>query len=216
MSGNWSETGSLVTAHINHTATLLPSNKVLVAGGDAAGSAELYDVASGTWTATGSLGTARSSQTATLLPTGRVLIAGGWDGSSALASAELYTGPPTPPTLLNISTRLRIQTGDNAMIGGIIITGTEPKAVIVRGIGPSLSVPGAMADPVIEVYDGSGDLRAINDNWIDATTRQEIIDSGLAPTDDLESALYGIISPGAIPLSSEVRTAHGNRFVRSV
>ena len=68
----------------DHTATLLPSGKVLVAGGyDDGGtlsSAELYDPASGTWTATGSLGTARYDHTATLLPSGKVLVAGGGNG----------------------------------------------------------------------------------------------------------------------------------------
>ncbi|MEY2490277.1 MAG: hypothetical protein QOC70_2219 [Verrucomicrobiota bacterium] len=100
-------------------------------------------------------------------------------------------------TLGNISTRLRVQTGDNAMIGGFIITGTQPKTVIVRGIGPSLTIPGALPDPVIEVYGASGQLLATNDNWNDSLTRQQIMDSGLAPTNDLESALWGIINPGA-------------------
>jgi len=101
-----------------------------------------------------------------------------------------------PSTLGNISTRLRVQTGDNAMIGGFIITGTQPKTVIVRGMGPSLPVLGALADPVIEVHGASGELLAMNDNWMDDPNRQHVIDSGLAPTNDLESALWGIINPG--------------------
>ena len=103
----------------------------------------------------------------------------------------------TLATFANISTRLSVGTGNNAMIGGFIITGTQPKTVIVRGIGPSLPVPGALADPVIEVHGSSGELLATNDNWNDADTRQQIIDSGLAPANDLESALYGVINPGA-------------------
>jgi hypothetical protein len=100
-------------------------------------------------------------------------------------------------TLANISTRVRVGTGDNAMIGGFIITGTEPKTVVVRGIGPSLAMAGALADPVIEIYSGDGVLRGTNDNWNAAATRQEIIDSGLAPSNNLESALWGVINPGA-------------------
>ena len=97
-SGTWTATGSLNTARVQHTATLLPNGKVLVAGGAIASglfsaSAELYDPASGTWTATGSLNTARFSHTATLLPNGMVLVAGGFGSHQPhllLASAELY------------------------------------------------------------------------------------------------------------------------------
>ena len=84
--GSWSSTGSLGTAREFHTATLLPTGKVLVAGGEdssftASSSAELYDPAVGSWSSTGSLGTARYLHTATLLPSGKVLVAGGYNGS---------------------------------------------------------------------------------------------------------------------------------------
>ncbi|MDP9005209.1 MAG: hypothetical protein M3N12_10535 [Verrucomicrobiota bacterium] len=112
---------------------------------------------------------------------------------------SVFRAAGTAPSDLfgNISTRAQVGTGDNALIGGFIITGTQPKTVIVRGIGPSLPVPGALADPIIEVHGSSGELLATNDNWKDATTKQEIINSGLAPTNDLESALWGVINPGA-------------------
>jgi hypothetical protein len=94
-SGTWVATGSLATGRSDHTATLLPDGKVLVAAGydnGALASAELYDSATGTWTATGSLATARWDHTSTLLPDGQVLVAGGLingflDGT---ATAELY------------------------------------------------------------------------------------------------------------------------------
>jgi hypothetical protein len=95
-SGVFSNTGSLNTERYNHTATLLPNGKVLVAGGvgtngNSLASAELYDPASGTWTATGNLHTERVGHTATLLPNGKVLVAGGVDrNGNSLASAELY------------------------------------------------------------------------------------------------------------------------------
>src|SRR5262245_36505509 len=95
-SGTWTETGDLITARWDHTATLLPDGMVLVAGGKnnvPLASAELYDPASGTWTETGHLADARFSLTATLLPNGEVLVAGGALNSfTTLASAELY-GP---------------------------------------------------------------------------------------------------------------------------
>jgi hypothetical protein len=96
--GAFSTTGSLVTPRENHTATLLPSGKVLIAGGNGAGvgiaSVELYDPALGTFSATGSLATPRQGHTATLLGSGKVLVAGGFDNNltlgAFLASAELY------------------------------------------------------------------------------------------------------------------------------
>ena len=92
--GTWTTTGSLSTARSSHTATLLPSGKVLVAAGQGStsplSSAELYDPAAGTWTTTGSVPTARSAHTATLLSSGKVLVAGGVGNSGFLSSAELY------------------------------------------------------------------------------------------------------------------------------
>ncbi len=92
--GAWTVTGSLATARYDHTASLLPNGKLLVAGGNAGGSypvnVELYDAATGTWTTTGSLATARYGHTATLLPNGKLLVAGGSGPGSVLASAELY------------------------------------------------------------------------------------------------------------------------------
>ena len=125
-----------------HTATLLHNGKVLGVGGSNSGgpraSADLYNSVIGTWTATDSLGVARYGHTASLLPNGNVLVAGGQTNSDVLASAELYRGPLAPPSLLNIATRMRVLTGDNVLIAGFIITGTELKRVLIRGIGPSL------------------------------------------------------------------------------
>lgn len=82
------------------------------------------------------------------------------------------------------------------MIGGFIITGIQRKTVIVRGLGPSLPVPGALADPVIEVHGSAGELLATNDNWRDGLYAQQVANT-LPPVDDLESALWGILTPGA-------------------
>lgn len=93
-SGTWSATGSMATARVFHTATLLPNGKVLVAGGqddnDFLATAELYDPATSTWTTTDSMTKAREMHSATLLPNGNLLIAGGGNSTGALASAELY------------------------------------------------------------------------------------------------------------------------------
>jgi N-acetylneuraminic acid mutarotase len=107
---------------------------------------------------------------------------------------------PQPVRLANISTRAFVQTGDNVMIGGVIVTGSGEKRVILRAIGPSLSNSGitdALQDPVLELHDSTGALIASNDNWMDASNRQAMIDSGLAPSHNLESAILTSLNPGA-------------------
>src|SRR2546428_7334803 len=92
--GSFSATGSMTTARLAHTETLLPDGMVLITGGNNAqgylASAELYDPAAGSFSATDSMATARRSHTATLLPSGAVLVAGGESANAAFASAELY------------------------------------------------------------------------------------------------------------------------------
>jgi hypothetical protein len=106
------------------------------------------------------------------------------------------TATPSPSQLLNLSTRLRVQTGDNVAIGGFIITGNAPKKIIVRGIGPSLvGLNPLLADPVLELHGPDGSLILSNDNWKD-TQQVEIENSTLAPTNELESAIVAILPPG--------------------
>jgi hypothetical protein len=101
----------------------------------------------------------------------------------------------SPAQLLNISTRLNVQTGDHVAIGGFIITGNAPKKVMVRGIGPSLiGVGPVLADPMLELHGPNSALLASNDNWKD-TQQAEITKSTLAPTNDLESATIATLAP---------------------
>jgi hypothetical protein len=101
----------------------------------------------------------------------------------------------SPAQLLNISTRLKAQTGDNVPIGGFIITGNAPKRVMVRGIGPSLiALNPVLADPMLELHGANGALMASNDNWKD-TQQVEIENSTIAPTNDLESAIIATLAP---------------------
>jgi uncharacterized repeat protein (TIGR03803 family) len=100
-----------------------------------------------------------------------------------------------PRDLLNISTRLQVLTGDNVLIGGFIITGTAPKKIIVRGIGPSLVGVGVtLQDPVLELHQGNITL-ATNDDWKEHQTEVEA--TGVEPTNNFESAIVATLTPGA-------------------
>jgi hypothetical protein len=93
---------------------------------------------------------------------------------------------------------LDVGTGDKVSIGGIIITEGEAKRVLLRAIGPSLSnfgITDPLADPVLELHAGDGSLIVSNDNWKDAQMA-EIEATGLAPTNDLESAIIETLDPG--------------------
>jgi hypothetical protein len=92
---------------------------------------------------------------------------------------------------------MKVEQGDNVLIGGFIVTGTQQKRLIIRGIGPSLSVDGKLADPILELHDSSGALITTNDNWGDAPNRQEIVDSTIPPVAAKESAILRSLAPGA-------------------
>ena len=113
-------------------------------------------------------------------------------------AAYVFTGlgetMPTIP-LLNISTRLNVGTGENVLIGGFIVTGSDPKKVVIRAIGPSCcSVPEALADPILELHKPDATV-VTNDNWRDMQ-EQEIIDTTIPPTNNLESAIVATLDPG--------------------
>jgi len=85
------------------------------------------------------------------------------------------------------------------MINGFIISGTQDTKVIVRAIGPSLSkhgVPDVMANPTVELHDNNGTAIGFNDDWR-SVQPQEIMASGLAPTNDKEAAILTTLPPGS-------------------
>jgi hypothetical protein len=113
-------------------------------------------------------------------------------GNTSPSGTPTPTPSPSSTALGNISTRLRVETGDNVLIGGFIITGTQPKRVILRALGPSLPVAGAISDTVLELRNSSGGLIASNDDW--RTDQQaEIIATGIPPSNNLESAIVATI-----------------------
>src|SRR5438067_10858179 len=95
---------------------------------------------------------------------------------------------------VNLSTRMVVQTGDNVLIGGFIVYGSGQKKIAVRAMGPSLPVAGKLSDPLLELHDGTGAIVASNDNWR-SSQQNEIINAGLAPGNELESALIATINP---------------------
>ncbi len=107
--------------------------------------------------------------------------------------------PIPASSTVNLSTRVRVQNGDNAGIGGFIITGSAPKHVLIRAIGPSLAgfgVPDALANPTIELNGPDGFIKMANDNWRD-TQEVAIQATGIAPVNDFESAIDTTLAPGA-------------------
>jgi hypothetical protein len=93
------------------------------------------------------------------------------------------------------------------VIGGFIASGSTPIHVVVRAIGPSIPLPGAMADPTLELRDGMGGLIDSNDNWMDSPNKQAIIDSGLAPTNNSESAIIATLPSNNAQHTALVRGA---------
>jgi hypothetical protein len=127
----------------------------------------------------------------------------GAHGETGIGLAEAYDLQATSGQFANISTRGFIDTGDNVMIGGFILGGSaHGSRVLVRAIGPSLPVSGALADPTLELHNSQGTKIASNDNWkVDDSGGQSpeaaIRATTIPPTNDLESAILKTLAPGA-------------------
>ncbi len=154
-------------------------------------------------------GDARESAIIADLPPGSyTAIVRGVNNTTGVALVEVYNlSTNTDSILHNISTRSFVQTGDNVIIGGFFVQGSTPRRVIIRAIGPELGQYGVqdpLADPTLELHDGTGALIARNDNWrttiiggiITQDQVQDIINSGLAPGDPNESAIIADLPVG--------------------
>jgi hypothetical protein len=123
------------------------------------------------------------------------------DGAEALyANGPPYQSTADAPVLKNLSTRGLIGTGENLMIGGFIVQGSQPATVILRAIGPSLGavgISGPLDDPTITVYDSSQNQIATNDDWFTSADAETIASFHLDPANSRESALYLTLQPGA-------------------
>ncbi|HSV63194.1 MAG TPA: S8 family serine peptidase, partial [Chthoniobacterales bacterium] len=177
------------TATATATATATPTaTATATATATPTATATVTPTATATVTATATISPTPSS---TATPTATAT------ASATATPSATPTATPTAPTVLgNVSSRLDVLTGDNALIGGFIVTGTQDKKVVIRALGPSLTLPNKLTDPTLELRDSSGTLIQINDNWSTSPNRQAIRDSGLAPSNDAESAIIATL-PGS-------------------
>jgi hypothetical protein len=114
----------------------------------------------------------------------------GLGNTAGTGVVEVYDVDQTVDSrLANISTRGFVQTGDTILVAGTIVLGQAPQKVIVRAIGPSLSIVAKLADPILELRDANGTVIRSNDNWRTGGQENEIVQTGVAPTNDHESAL---------------------------
>src|SRR5437763_681454 len=158
-----------------------------------------------------------SALLATLEPGDYTAIVRGQNQTTGIALVELYDLEGTSEAFLgNISTRGRVETGDNIIIAGVILGGDNLSEVVIRAIGPSLRTSGIsdfLADPTLELHNSNGELVMTNDNWQD-TQPEELAASGLAPLDPKEAALAAVLSPG--PYTAIVRGAQNRTGIAIV
>ena len=139
-----------------------------------------------------------AAMVATLDPGAYTAIVRGLNGTVGVGIVEIFDLDEGTTRLANVSTRGSIGTADDVLIGGLIISGSEDKTIVVRAMGPSLvafGVPGTLADPMVQVFAGP-DLIETNDNWQDHALASQL-PVNLHPTEALESAVMMTLAPGA-------------------
>ena len=142
-----------------------------------------------------------SAMIISLAPGNYTAVVSGYGGGQGVGLVEAYEYDTNATRLVNISTRGRVETGDGAMIGGLIVQSGAAKKVIIRALGPSLGtgpnpVAGALADPILELRDGSGNLLAVNDDWGNSPQAADIVATTVPPTNNLESAIIATLGSG--------------------
>jgi cyclophilin family peptidyl-prolyl cis-trans isomerase len=117
-----------------------------------------------------------------------------------------------PGRLVNLATRMQVGTGDNALIAGFIMQGSSPKRLAIRAIGPSSGLPGAVANPTLELHDSSSATIATNDNWGDAANKQDVSDIGLVPGSPNESVILTTVpsSTNGVAYTAVMRGANNS------
>jgi len=128
------------------------------------------------------------------------------------AGAQFLYGPPAPtptPTPTpnpsgshfgNISTRMDVGSGNNVMIAGFMVWGSQSKTILVRALGPTLGnygIANVLSDPMLELHDSSGATIATNDDWQTGSQASQISSSGYAPVNSDEPALIATLAGGS-------------------
>ncbi|WP_279637090.1 Kelch repeat-containing protein, partial [Corallococcus praedator] len=207
--GLWAATGSLAAARTLHTATLLPSGKVLVAGGangtTVLASAELYDPVAGTWTSAGNLTAARAYATATPLPSGKVLVAGGsdLDIKATLATAQLYD----PAT--NTWTATGNMLGGRSVHAAVLLA--SGKVLVVGGLGNSgVLYPTELYDPATGTWTATGTLSSYR-----VAVEATLLHTGSVLVTSDNSAQAELYDPATGLWSRTARMVTGSQFHRA-
>ena len=137
----------------------------------------------------------------TLPPGAYTAIVSGANGGTGVGLVEVYEVDHPEVPLINISTRGKVLTGNDVLIGGFIVSGSGSQTVVVRGIGPSLvnsGIAGALSNPTLQLVRLSdGATLATNDNWQSSPNAAQITAAGFAPSNPAESAIYATLPPGA-------------------
>ena len=146
--------------------------------------------------------TSESAIIRTLQPGAYTAIVGGVGGAMGVALVEMYDLERSKTTSrpINVSTRGRVLSGDNVMIGGFVIGGNRSRRVIARALGPTLAtrgVSGYLSNPQLAIYDSAGGEMAVNDDWRQSDQSAAITASGFQPPNDREPAIIMTLAPGA-------------------
>jgi len=212
LTNSWSTLPPMPTGRSGVAAAVV-NNELWVFGGEDLdgihGQVEVYNPASNNWRREPDMPLPRHGIWASVIGN-KIYIPGGGAaaGFAATNSNQIFTVASTAEAQLgNISTRAFVQTDDNVMIGGFIVQGPGPKRVIIRAIGPELTqygITNVLANPRLELHNGSGALIGTNDDWqttiiggiITGSQVTDIQNSGHAPTVASESAIIANLQPG--------------------
>ena len=137
---------------------------------------------------------------ADLAPGSYTAIVSGVGGGTGIALVEIYDLEPSNGKLANISTRAHVDIGDDVMIGGFIVNGPQSQKNVIRALGPSLAangVTGALANPILDLYNSNGDLLIENDDYYSGRSYALIGGYGLLPGSLYEPAIYFESAPGS-------------------